>query len=99
MKITDVEAIILRQPDVDDSKADGSQDALLIRIQTDEGITGVGEVDSLPPVIKAMVEAPTSHAVAGGLRQMLIGENPLEIDRLPATGLALMAAGVALAAA
>ena len=45
MKITDVEAIILRQPDVDDSKADGSQDALLIRIQTDEGITGVGEVD------------------------------------------------------
>ena len=82
MKITDVEAIILRQPDLDDSKADGSQDALLIRIQTDEGITGVGEVDSLPPVIKAMVEAPTSHAVAGGLRQMLIGENPLEIDRL-----------------
>ena len=33
MKITDVEAIILRQPDVDDSKADGSQDALLVRVQ------------------------------------------------------------------
>ena len=82
MKITDVEAIILRQPDVDVSKADGSQDALLIRIHTDEGITGVGEVDSLPPVIKAIVDAPPSHAIASGLRALLIGENPLEIDRL-----------------
>ena len=42
MKITDVQAIILRQPTMDVSKADGSQDALLIRIETDEGITGVG---------------------------------------------------------
>jgi L-alanine-DL-glutamate epimerase-like enolase superfamily enzyme len=82
LKITDVEAIILRQPDVDTSKADGSQDALLIRVHTDEGITGVGEVDSLPPVIKAIVDAPPSHAIASGLRHLLIGENPLEIDRL-----------------
>ena len=40
MKITDVQATILRQPTMDVSKADGSQDALLIRIETDEGITG-----------------------------------------------------------
>lgn len=82
MKITDVEAIILRQPAMDVSKADGSQDALVIRVHTDEGITGVGEVDSLPPVIKAVVDAPPSHAIASGLRALLIGENPLEIDRL-----------------
>jgi L-rhamnonate dehydratase len=82
LKITDVEAIVLRQPEMDVSKADGSQDALLIRIQTDEGITGIGEVDSLPPVVKAIVDAPPSHAIASGLRHLLIGENPLEIDRL-----------------
>ena len=82
MKITDVESIILRQPDVDTSKADGSQDALLIRVHTDAGITGIGEVDSLPPVIKAIVDAPASHANASGLKALLIGENPLEIDRL-----------------
>jgi L-rhamnonate dehydratase len=82
LKITDVEAIVLRQPDVDTSKADGSQDALLIRVYTDEGITGVGEVDSLPPVVKAIVEAPPSHAIASGLKALLVGENPLEIDRL-----------------
>jgi L-alanine-DL-glutamate epimerase-like enolase superfamily enzyme len=82
VKITDVEAIILRQPSMDVSKADGSQDALLIRVHTDEGITGIGEVDSLPPVIKAIVEAPPSHAIASGLKPLLVGENPLEIDRL-----------------
>ncbi len=82
MKITDVQAIILRQLAMDVSKADGSQDALLIRIETDEGITGVGEVDSLPSVIKAIVDAPASHANAMGLRSMLLGEDPLEIDRL-----------------
>ena len=58
MKITDVQAIVLRQPTMDVSKADGSQDALLIRIETDAGITGIGEVDSLPPVVKAIVDAP-----------------------------------------
>jgi L-rhamnonate dehydratase len=82
VKITDVEAIILRQPAVDVAQADGSQDALLIRIRTDEGITGIGEVDSLPSVIKAIVEAPPSHANASGLKHLLIGENPLEIERL-----------------
>ena len=82
MKITDVQAIVLRQPAMDVSKADGSQDALLIRIETDEGITGIGEVDSLPPVVKAIVDAPPSHAIASGLRRLLLGENPLEIDRL-----------------
>lgn len=82
MRITDVEAIVLRQPDVDATKADGSQDALLVRVHTDEGITGVGEVDSLPPVIKTIVDAPASHSNASGLKSLLVGENPLEIDRL-----------------
>jgi L-rhamnonate dehydratase len=82
VKITNVQAIILRQPEMDVSKADGSQDALLIRIETDAGITGFGEVDSLPPVVQAIVDAPPSHAIASGLGHLLLGENPLEIDRL-----------------
>ena len=54
MRITDVEAILLRQHDaIDTGIADGSQDALVVRIHTDEGITGLGEVDSMPTVAKA----------------------------------------------
>ena len=47
MIITDVEAIILKQPSIDNI-GDGSQDTVLILVHTDEGITGIGEVDSSP---------------------------------------------------
>src|SRR5438477_7968667 len=82
MRITDVEAIVLRQPDVDEGIADGSQDDLVIRIHTDAGIVGVGEVDSAPEVVKAAIEAPASHAIASGLRHVLVGQDPLQIESL-----------------
>ena len=82
MKITDVEAIVLRQAVVDDGIADGSQDDLVVRISTDEGITGIGEVDSSPELVQALVQAPSSHAVATSLRDALIGEDPLDVERL-----------------
>ncbi|MBO7746297.1 mandelate racemase/muconate lactonizing enzyme family protein [Paenibacillus sp. MWE-103] len=82
MNITEIESIYLRLPDLDAERCDGTQDTLLIRVHTDEGITGYGEVDSVPLVAKAAIDAPPSHAIATGLRSLLIGENPLEIDRL-----------------
>jgi L-rhamnonate dehydratase len=82
VKITDVEAIVLRQAVVDEGIADGSQDDLVVRIHTDEGITGIGEVDSSPELVQALVQAPSSHAVAVSLRDVLIGENPLDVERL-----------------
>ena len=82
MKITDVEAIVLRQAEVNEGIADGSQDDLVIRIHTDEGITGIGEVDSSPELVQALVQAPSSHAVAVSLRDVLIGEDPLDVERL-----------------
>ena len=77
MKITAVKAIVLRLPDVAIA-ADGTQDTCLIRIDTDEGITGWGEVDSAPTVIKAIVDAPLSHQLANGLANALSGANPLD---------------------
>jgi L-rhamnonate dehydratase len=44
VKITDVPAIFLHQPEMDIFTADGSQDALLIRIETDAGIIGFGTI-------------------------------------------------------
>lgn len=82
MKITEVETIYLRLPDLDAAKCDGTQDTLIIRIHTDAGITGVGEVDSVPLVAKAIIDAPPSHSIATGLRSLLIGENPFEMERL-----------------
>ncbi len=81
MKITAVEALYLRLPQIQ-ARTDSSQDALLIRIETDAGIIGWGEVDGCPWVVKAIVEAPMSHTLVTGLRALLIGEDPLETARL-----------------
>jgi L-rhamnonate dehydratase len=81
LKITDVEAIHLRLPEVR-GRTDSSQDSLVVRVTTDAGIIGYGEVDSSPVVVKAVIEAPTSHLLARGLREVLVGQNPLETDRL-----------------
>ena len=81
MKITDVEALYLRLPEIQ-ARTDSSQDALIVKITTDAGITGWGEVDGCPAVTKAIIEAPVSHTLVTGLRALLIGEDPLEITRL-----------------
>ena len=38
MRITDIEPIVLRLPEVDVDRADGTQDAFLVRVHTDEGL-------------------------------------------------------------
>ena len=81
MKIIDVEALYLRLPEVQ-ARSDSSQDALLVKITTDSGLVGWGEVDGCPSVVKAIIEAPYSHTMVTGLRSLLIGEDPLETSRL-----------------
>lgn len=82
MKITAVEPIVLRLPEVDVSRSDGTQDALLVRIHTDEGPIGLGEADSSPYLVRTAISMPSSHAVAQGIAELLVGEDPLQIDRL-----------------
>ena len=81
MKITQVEAIHLRLPAVNE-RADGSQDTLVVKVHTDAGISGVGEVDSSPAVAKAIIDAPLSHKISRGLAECVLGQDPFEIDRL-----------------
>jgi L-alanine-DL-glutamate epimerase-like enolase superfamily enzyme len=81
MRITHVEGIILRLP-VRQAVADGTQDDLLIRIETDEGIVGYGEVDSSPEVGKAAIDAEMSHGTCYGLREILIGMDPFDIEQI-----------------
>src|SRR5581483_7281888 len=82
MRITEVEPIVLRVGQVDTGRADGTQDAFLVRVHTDEGIVGIGEADTSPYVARTIVEMPSSHAIARGFRELLVGCNPLEIDRV-----------------
>ena len=81
MKITDIEAIELRLPKIVE-RSSGAQDTLLVRIKTDSGIEGIGEVDSSPQVAQAIINAPVSHTLVRGLREVLIGADPLETEVL-----------------
>jgi L-alanine-DL-glutamate epimerase-like enolase superfamily enzyme len=81
MKITDVEAIYLRLPQVKE-QCDSGQDALIVKVHTDAGITGIGEVDSNPMAVKGAIEGPFSHTTASGLRQLVLGEDPFETEKI-----------------
>src|ERR1700754_613580 len=75
LKITGVEAIYLRLPQVKE-QCDSGQDALIVRVTTDAGIVGYGEVDSNPMGAKGVIEGPFSHTTATGLAHVVVGEDP-----------------------
>lgn len=81
MKITDVETIYLRLPSIR-HEADSGQDALVVRVHTDAGITGIGEVDSAPMAVHGVIHGPYSHAVTSGLREIVLGEDPFETEKI-----------------
>ncbi|MGE3818152.1 MAG: mandelate racemase/muconate lactonizing enzyme family protein [Isosphaeraceae bacterium] len=81
LKITDVEAIYLRLPQVKEL-CDSGQDALIVKVTTDAGIVGYGEVDSNPLAAKGCVEGPFSHTATTGLKHVLIGEDPFRNEYL-----------------
>lgn len=75
MKITDVRAIQLRVKNIE-KIYDGTQDVLIVQVNTDAGISGLGEVVSSSYVAKAVVEAPRSGAGRYGLREIIRGLDP-----------------------
>ncbi len=82
MRITRVEAIVLANPEVDPLACDSAQDAVVVCVHTDEGLAGIGEVDATPLVVKAFLEAPSAHSFSLGFRDLLVGEDPLDVRRL-----------------
>lgn len=82
MKIKDIEVIHLRVEHPNLTLCDGSYDGCVIRVRTDEGITGIAEVESLAPAIQGIVYARPAHSRACGLRDLLIGCDPADPSEL-----------------
>lgn len=91
MKITNVEVLVLKSPGLY-NRPEGAEEPQgptymgLVRVSTDAGITGYSDMETSASVAKAAVEAP-SWSEPGmeffeGLASLLIGENPLEPERL-----------------
>lgn len=68
MKITGIETIALVDP--------GKASETVVRVHTDEGIDGIGQAESPSLVIDAIIKT------SGGLENILIGEDPLQVERL-----------------
>ncbi|MEO0400252.1 MAG: mandelate racemase/muconate lactonizing enzyme family protein [Pseudomonadota bacterium] len=81
MKITKIEPIMLRLPNAP-RIADGAQTLLVVKVHTDEGITGIGELHTAELVGKAVIETPFCSWSTIGLAELLIGEDPRNISYL-----------------
>jgi L-alanine-DL-glutamate epimerase-like enolase superfamily enzyme len=82
MRITDVRALHVRVEDPNITLFDGSYDDCVIIVETDEGLMGVGEVESLAPAVQAFVNAKDAHNHARGLRNVLLGQDPRDPEAL-----------------
>ncbi len=82
MKITEIETYVLLADNYDPSLTSSAQDTCLVIIKTDEGIEGYGECDTSPWVAKAFIESPGTHTMDQCVKDILIGSNPLDINKL-----------------
>lgn len=82
MKITDIECHILLDPGCDVGSTSSAQDDIVVEIHTDEGISGIGESDVNPWIAAACIEAPGTHTMGQGLKEMLLGADPMNVEAL-----------------
>jgi L-alanine-DL-glutamate epimerase-like enolase superfamily enzyme len=86
MRIEGIDLFYIALPEIK-LAADGTQDALIVRVRADNGLEGWGECDASPlPSIAAYV-APMSHSNIININQALLGERvetPEDIRRLRA---------------
>jgi L-alanine-DL-glutamate epimerase-like enolase superfamily enzyme len=82
MKITRIDCHVLLVPNYDASACSSAQDDLVVEVHTDEGLVGIGETDTNPWVARECIRARGTHCMGLGLEEMLLGENPLEPERL-----------------
>lgn len=91
MKITNVELLVLKSPGLY-RNPDGADEPPgpaymgIVRVSTDAGITGYSDVESAATIVKAAIEAPRwsepGMECFDGLASLIVGENPLEVERL-----------------
>jgi len=82
MKITNIEVIELKAESGRSINLDPTYHCCVVRIMTDAGISGIAEVDSLPSVIRAIIEAPAKTSTLMGLKAVLIGKDISDIRNL-----------------
>ncbi len=81
-RIVKIECLQLRSPELRPDDCDGAVDTAVIRVTADNGEFGLGETDAPPNAVAALLETPTAHIWSRSIRDLLLGENPLEVESL-----------------
>lgn len=73
-RIEAVEVYCLQDPQADFVHFEGSYQNVLVVVRADNGLYGIGETDSPPKVIKALIESGPYNHLSNGLASVLVGE-------------------------
>ena len=82
MRISQVDVFVLLEPHFNVDSTSSAQDDLVVAIHTDEGHIGWGETDLNPWIGQSCIEAPGTHTMGQGVREMLLGKDPLHVDNI-----------------
>ena len=77
MRVTEADCTVLYSPEASGTSINTAVDNAIVRVYTDEGMTGIGEAEANPWVIKALIESSGTHSLDRSLAQLLIGHDPL----------------------
>ena len=89
MKITAVDQILLKGADTYTATSSGAEATdngdwqLIVRVETDAGLTGWADIETLGPAAVSIIKGP-GMSILGfrSLAELAIGQNPLATDRL-----------------
>ena len=82
MQIVDVKTHVLLDPGYDPGATSSAQDTVVVEVITDDGLVGIGETDLNAWVARAIIEAPGTHTMDRGLKELLIGRDPLDPEAI-----------------
>ena len=82
VKISKIETYSLLIPDFDSDACSSAQDNFVVKIYADNGLYGIGESDTNPWGVKAIIDSPGTHAMGRGFADILIGKDPRNVEGL-----------------
>jgi len=81
-RIVDLEAIIVSVPAERNAFAEGNEETVLVKVTDENGLYGIGECVATPAVTKAMIDMATVHFWSQGIKDIVVGADPLEAKAL-----------------
>jgi len=82
LKITKVEPIVMKVPASLGLDENDMPDDFVVRVETDEGLSGIGETAGPPLSLMPLVRSVHQGTWYRGFEDMLVGEDPLDVERL-----------------